>query len=103
MKIPKIVNRYCPFCKKHQEHSVTQAKKKERSSLKHGSINRARKRGQGRGFGNLGKWGSKPPITRWKMAGAKSSKKTDLRYKCKVCGKSHIQSSGFRTKKIEFV
>lgn len=103
MKIPKKRNMYCPKCKTHTEHTVAQAKRKERSSLKRGSINRARKRGQGRGFGNLGRWGSKPPISRWKMTGAKSSKKTDLRYTCKKCGKSQVQRAGFRTKKAEFV
>lgn len=103
MKIPKKRNMYCKFCKKHTEHAVSQAKKKERSALKRGSIQRARKRGQGRGAGNKGKWGSKPPISRWKMAGAKSSKKTDLRFKCKVCNRSQVQRSGFRTKKAEFV
>jgi len=102
MKIPKKMNRYCKHCKKHTEHSVAQAKKKERGSLKRGSINRARKRGHGRGFGNLGRFGSRPAISKFKMSGAKSSKKVDLRYKCKECGKSSVQKKGFRTKKPEF-
>ncbi|MBI2109630.1 50S ribosomal protein L44e [Candidatus Woesearchaeota archaeon] len=103
MKMPKKRNMYCRKCKRHTEHAVAQSKKKERSSLKRGSIQRALKRGQGRGAGNLGKWGSKPPISRWKMAGVKSSKKTDFRFKCKECGKSSVQGSSFRSKKIEFV
>jgi len=37
------------------------------------------------------------------MTGKKMSKKTDLRYTCSVCGKTHMQSKGFRAKKIEFV
>ncbi len=102
MKLPKKVNRYCKNCKKHSEHTVSQAKKKERGSLKKGSINRAKKRGLGRGFGNLGKYGSKPPISKHKMSGAKTSKKVDLRYKCKICGKSSVQRKGFRVKKMEF-
>src|SRR3989344_4395989 len=101
MKIPKKINRFCKFCKKHTEQSVSQAKKKERGSLKRGSINRSKKRGLGRGYGNLGRWGSKPAISKFKRAGAKTSKKVDLRYKCKICGKTSVQRKGFRTKKPE--
>ena len=102
MKIPKKINRYCKKCKKHTEHAVSQAKKKERGSLKRGSINRAKKRGLGRGFGNLGRYGSRPAIFKFKMSGAKTSKKVDLRFKCKDCGKSSVQNKGFRAKKVEF-
>ncbi|MEK6812863.1 MAG: 50S ribosomal protein L44e [Nanoarchaeota archaeon] len=102
MKLEKTVNRYCKNCKKHTKMAVTAARKKERSSLSHGSIQRAQKRGLGIGFGNKGKWGSKPPISKWKMAGAKSSKKTDLRFKCSVCSKTWVQRKGFRAKKVEF-
>lgn len=102
MKFPKTTKRYCVKCKKHTEHSIAQAKKKERSTLSKGSIQRARKRGLGRGFGNLGKYGSKPAISRWKRAGAKASKKQDLRFKCKVCGKISVQRAGFRAKRLEF-
>ncbi|MBI2672143.1 50S ribosomal protein L44e [Candidatus Woesearchaeota archaeon] len=101
MKIPKKINRYCKYCRHHTEHTVSQAKKKERGSLKRGSLERAKKRGLGRGYGNLGKYGSKPAISKWKRAGAKTSKKVDLRYKCKNCGKSSVQRKGFRTKKPE--
>jgi ribosomal protein L44E len=37
------------------------------------------------------------------MTGKKASKKTDLRYECKICKKTHMQRKGFRTKKLEFV
>lgn len=102
MKTPKKVNRFCRKCKTHTEHTVAQAKKKERGSLKRGSIKRARKRGLGRGYGNLGRYGSRPPISKFKMSGAKTSKKVDWRYKCKICGKSSVQKKGFRAKKVEF-
>ena|SRR3989338_11114864 len=102
MKMNKSVKRYCPKCKKHTHQAISIAKKKERSSLSHGSIQRAHKRGLGLGFGNLGKWGSKPPISRWKMTGAKSSKKHDLRFKCKDCGKTWVIRNTFRAKKLEF-
>lgn len=100
MKIPKTKKKYCNKCKKHTEHSISQAKKKNRGTLKRGSIARSKKRGLGRGFGNLGRWGSKP--TKPKRTGSKPSKKTDLRFKCKECGKSSVQKKGIRAKKVVF-
>ena len=102
MKLPKTIKRLCPYCKKHTEHKVTQAKKKAPSSLTYGSKYRARKRGKARGTGNLGRY-SKPAITKFKMTGKKATKKTDLRYQCSVCKKTHMQSSGIRAKRVEFV
>ena len=101
MKIPKNKMRYCPYCKKHTEHVVSQTKKKNASSLSYGSKVRARRRGQARGKGNMGRY-SKPAVTKFKMTGAKSTKKTDLRFECKVCKKMHVQRQGFRAKKVEF-
>ncbi|AJF62429.1 MAG: LSU ribosomal protein L44E [archaeon GW2011_AR20] len=100
MKIPKSVSRYCKHCKKHTEHKISIVKGKERGSLKKFSIARARKRGRGQGYGNKGKWGSKPAISQFKMTGAKTSKKTNLKFTCEVCKKSSIQSHGIRTKKV---
>lgn len=102
MKTPKQRNRYCRVCKKHTIHTLSLAKKKERGALKHGSLQRARKRGRGTGKGNLGKWGSKPPISKNKRGGAKQSKKQDLRFKCKECGKSSTIKQSKRAKKLEF-
>jgi large subunit ribosomal protein L44e len=101
MKIPKIKNRYCPYCKKHTEHKVSTNKRRAPSSLKHGSKYRARKRGDARGFGNLGRY-SKPAISKFKMTGRKPTKKTEFIYECKVCKKKHHQRYGIRTKKVEF-
>ena len=102
MMIPKKQRRYCPYCKKHTEHKVTQNKKKQASSLTYGSKVRARRRGKARGTGSLGRY-SKPAVTKFKMTGAKQSKKTDLRYECKECKKTHMQKSGIRAKRVEFV
>lgn len=102
MKVPKEKRRYCPHCKKHAVHKVAAAKKKGQRSLVQGSKYRARRRGKGRGYGNLGKYGSRPAITKWKSTGKKSSKRTDLRYKCKDCNKTHPQRYGIRTKRLEF-
>jgi large subunit ribosomal protein L44e len=102
MKIPKARRTYCPKCKKHTEHKVSQTKKKQASSLTYGSKVRARRRGSARGTGNLGRY-SKPAITKFKLTGAKQSKKSDFRYECKECKKIRLQKKGIRAKRIEFV
>lgn len=101
MKLPKLIKRYCPFCHKHTEHKIMQAKKKAASSLSRGSKFRARKRGLARGMGNRGRY-SRPAVGSWKRAGKKKSKKTDLRYECKICKKTHMQKKGKRAKRVEF-
>lgn len=101
MKIPKLIKRYCPYCKTHTEHKVTQNKRKNASSLSYGSKKRAKKRGAARGKGSLGRY-SKPAVTKFKMTGKKLSKKTDLRYECKTCKKTHVQRKGIRAKRVEF-
>lgn len=102
MKIPKVIKRYCPYCRKHTEHKVSQTKKKAASSLKKGSKYRARDRGLARGTGNRGRY-SKPAISNFKMTGKKNTKKTDTRYTCSVCKKTHVQKKGVRTKKVELI
>jgi len=101
MKVPKAQKRYCPFCKKHTEHKVSSAKKRSASPLTRGSKHRARKRGLARGMGNRGRY-SRKAVGSWKMTGKKRSKKTDIRYQCKVCNKSHMQKKGIRAKRMEF-
>ena len=104
MKIPKTKKRFCRHCKKHTEHSVSQAKSMGRSKthpMSRGSKGRMRKRGLGRGYGNKGRL-SKGAVSSWSMTGAKTSKKVDLRFKCKVCNKTSVQSQGFRVKRPEF-
>jgi ribosomal protein L44E len=102
MKFPKQTKRYCKHCNKTTLHKILTVKGKERGSLKKGSIARAKKRGRGQGFGNKGKWGSKPAISQFKMTGAKTSKKTNLKYTCEICKKSSLQSHGIRMKKVVF-
>lgn len=100
MKIPKNKKRYCKHCKKHTEQKVAQTKKKAPSSLSRGSKYRAKKRGLARGVGSLGRY-SKPAVTKFKRTGAKSTKKTDLRYTCSVCKKMSVQAQGIRSKRVE--
>ena len=102
MKIPKMIKRYCKFCKKHTEQKVAQVKRGAPSSMSYGSKTRARRRGSARGFGNMGRY-SKKAITKFKMTGKKMTKKTDLRYTCKECKKTSVQKQGIRAKRVEFV
>ncbi len=102
MKLPKSRRTYCPSCKKHTEHKIFQVKKGQSSSLTYGSKVRARQRGKARGYGNLGRY-SKPAVTKFKMTGKKATKKSDLRYQCSECKKSHLQKKGFRSKRLEVV
>jgi len=101
MKYPKTTKRYCPYCRKHSEHKIVLVSSgHKRSSLKRGSIERAKKRGLGRGTGNLGRWGSKPAVTKWKRK-TKSTKKINIMYTCQTCKKSHYQKKGKRSGKIQ--
>ena len=102
MKIPKLTRRYCPYCKKHTEHKVSQAKRRSPNSARPLAKAAKPRTGFGKGFGNLGRYGSKPAIASFKMTGKKTTKKTDLRYECKECKKIHCQKKGFRAKRIEF-
>lgn len=101
MKIKSSVKRYCPFCKKHTQQKVSQLKAGgKRGSLKKGSLIRAKKRGLARGFGNLGKYGSKPAVSSFKRT-TKSSKKIALLYTCSICGKKYVGEIAKRVKRFE--
>lgn len=103
MKVPKMMKRHCPKCKKHTEQKVTQSKRRARNAsrpLSFGSTHRVKARGERRGAGNLGKY-SKP--TKPKMIGKKLTKKTDFRYECQVCKHTVAQVKGIRAKKVEII
>jgi len=99
MKIPKTTKRYCPYCKKKTEQKIkivsTGAK---RGTLTRGSKSRAKNRGQNRGIGNKGKY-SKPAVSKFKRK-TKTTKKTNIMYTCKECGKSKYKKKGKRTSKL---
>lgn len=102
MKLPKKINRNCPFCKKKTEHKLSLVSTGgKRSSLKRGSIQRAALRGRGVGMGNKGKWGSKPARGSWKRK-TKSTKRLVVLYSCQSCKKSHPAKFGRRVGKIQF-
>ncbi len=92
MKIPKTQKRFCPYCKKHTEHEV--------SKVGGGKKKRTLAEGQRRFKRALRGYGSFPrPNPKGR---SKPTKKLDLRYKCKECGKKHTVGEGFRIKKFEF-
>jgi large subunit ribosomal protein L44e len=91
MEIPKTQKRYCPFCKKHTLHSIRRiGVGKKKGLLKQGQRRFKRKM---KGFGSFPKSNPK--------GRAKPTRKLDLRYKCKECGKEHTIGKGFRVKKFE--
>ena len=101
MKFPRKTNRYCPYCRKKAEHKISELSTgHKRGAMKRGSIERAKLRGLGRGIGNKGKWGSKPPITKWKRKTKATTKKV-LLYTCQVCKKTHQKKKGIRTSKLQ--
>jgi len=100
MKIPKTVNRFCPYCNKKTLQKIKAVGTGfQRGTLTRGSISRAKRRGLGRGIGNKGKWGSKPAVSKFKRK-SKTTKKTNLLYICETCGKSKYQKKGQRTSKL---
>jgi len=99
MKIPKITKRYCPYCRKRTEQKVkvigTGGK---RGTMTRGSKQRAKKRGLNTGIGNKGRY-SKPAVSKFKRK-TKTTKKTNIMYTCKECGKSKYQKKGKRASKV---
>ena len=96
MKIPKVTNRFCPYCKKKTSQKIKLVSTgSKRGTLTRGSISRAKSRGLGRGIGNKGKWGSKPAVSKFKRK-TKTTKKTNIMYICAECKKSKYQKKGIR-------
>lgn len=89
MKIPKNIRTYCPTCRKHTEHLVSQVKKRSASPLSWGQ----------RQFMRIARgYGSQPRSEQRKFF--KTAKKVALLLKCSVCGKSHPKE-GFRSKTVK--
>ncbi|MEK6847985.1 MAG: hypothetical protein AABX50_02595 [Nanoarchaeota archaeon] len=97
MKLPKTVNRFCPYCNEKTKQKIklvgTGGK---RGTLTRGSKSRARLRGQSRGIGNKGKY-SKPAVSKFKRK-SKTTKKTNIMYICEKCGKAKYRQ-GRRNKR----
>ena len=100
MKIPKVTNRYCPYCKKRTEQKIKIVGTGfQRGTLTRGSKSRAKLRGLGRGIGNKGKWGSKPAQSKFKRK-SKTTKKTNIMYTCQESKKLKFQKKGQRAGKV---
>lgn len=100
MKIPKTTKRFCPFCKKRTNQKIKLLSGgHKRGSLKRGGIVRAKLRGRGRGIGNVGKWGSKPAVGKFKRKIKTTTKKVFI-YTCDVCKKSKNSKKGIRVSKV---
>ncbi|MFH0837045.1 MAG: 50S ribosomal protein L44e [Candidatus Aenigmatarchaeota archaeon] len=90
MKVPKKQRKYCPYCKKHTEHNLEEAKRKPRRKMARGQRRFLRKM---TGYGAFPKENPK--------GREKPTRKVDFRFKCSECKKSHSIGYGFRIKKIE--
>ena len=102
MKLPKETRRHCPYCRKHTIHSIETAKQKARSSartLSRYSQFRIKKRGEGTGTGNLGRY-SKPAVKSWKRK-SKTTRRIGINYRCRECGKAKGIKKAIRSGRIE--
>ena len=89
MKMPRTINSYCKFCRKHTPHEVERVKKKPASELKRGQrLFRRVTAGYG-GFPRPKPEGREKPTRR-----------IGLKYRCKECKKAS-QRPCFRAKKFE--
>ena len=91
MLYPKKTRRYCPFCRKHTDHTVEAAKRRPR---RESTKSQRRFRRKMAGYGSFPKENPK--------GREKPTRKTDLRFTCTVCKKRHSIGEGFRVKKLEF-
>ncbi len=91
MKVKPVMRKYCPRCNTHTEHTVSIYKKGKDRKLAEGNRRITRKK---KGYGSF------PAAIQKRFS--KTTKKTVLKYKCKVCG--HItMSKGMRLRKVEFI
>lgn len=90
MKFPQTQKRFCPYCGKHTIHTVKKVSGKQKRPLAAGERRFKRKM---KGFGSFPKPNPK--------GREKPTRKLDLKYTCKECGKSHAVGKGFRIKKFE--
>ena len=100
MKLPKELNRYCPYCKKHTVQIVSTQKQKSRSAshpLSRGSPKRIKLRSLN-GIVNWGKR-SKKGAKDWKRK-TKTTKRITIMYKCKTCNKSKGMKTAIRVSRV---
>ena len=89
MKIPAIINAYCPKCKKHTPHKVKELRKGTRRTLSFG---------QQKFLRAIKGYTSKKAGSPRKV---KQSQKQTLMLECSVCKKKHPKGMPHAKKKIE--
>ncbi len=102
MKLPKELQRYCPYCRKHTKQTLAIAKQKSRSSahpLSRSSTARLQARGLRVGYGNQGRF-SKKGVKDWKRK-TKATKRLAVLYTCTVCKKIKGARKSIRVSRIE--
>lgn len=90
MKLPRVIRGHCPHCNSHQELEIERVKTRPRSELKAGQ---RRFRRVLRGYGGF---------PRPKPSGEKPTRRLNIRYRCRSCGKAHHRPT-FRAKRLELV
>ncbi|MAF89526.1 MAG: 50S ribosomal protein L44e [archaeon] len=88
MNIPKTLNMYCAWCKKHNAHGVFVSKKRQKRAL---SIGQRRFKRKMEGYGSFPK-----PMPQ----GKKPTQRQDLRFKCGECNKANTRAKMPRVKKF---
>ncbi len=91
MKYPRTINRYCPYCRTHNQHTVSIYKKGKERMLNHGRRRLERKK---RGYGSFPK--------EIFHKNAKINKRTQPMLECSGCGKKQYAKS-YRVKKFEIL
>jgi len=100
MKLPKKINRFCPYCRKKTEQKLDLVKTGiKRGTLKRGSIQRGKLRGAYPGKGNKPKGGSKPAMKSWKRKTKATTRKVII-YTCQECKKSKHAKHSRRISKL---
>ena len=92
MKMPRKIRVYCSNCKKHTDHTVSNAKRRTRGKMTQGNRRFLRKM---KGYHSFPKENPK--------GREKPTRKTNLIFTCTVCKKKHGKGKGFRVKKFELV
>jgi large subunit ribosomal protein L44e len=101
MKLPKKTRRYCPKCKEHTEQKIDIVSTgHKRGTLKYGSKERAKMRGQINGTGNQGRFSRRPP--KQQTLKSKTTTRKVLIYTCQKCKKSNQSAKSHRVSKIQF-
>ncbi|MBI1973774.1 50S ribosomal protein L44e [Candidatus Micrarchaeota archaeon] len=89
MKIPPLINVYCPFCRKHTQHKVSELKKRATRSMAWGQLKHERKT-----VGYTSKVAGK-------VRKVKQSQKRSFMLRCSACGKLHAKVWRHSKKKPE--